>query len=118
MNVLGISGLHRSVSYKKRQLPDLSPRHYRVVQGLHAAAALVTSDGVRAAAAEERFTREKGTGVFPACAVRFCLRSAGLSPASLDCIAHSFAYEPLRDLYELSESEFVRGQYAEVYSCE
>jgi carbamoyltransferase len=118
MNILGISGLHRSVAYKKRRLPHLSPRHYRIVQGLDSAAALVTSEGVQAAAAEERFTREKGTGGFPARAIQFCLRSAGLSPSSVDHVAHSFSYEPLRRAYELSESEFAREQFTEVYSHE
>jgi carbamoyltransferase len=118
MNVLGISGLHRSVSYKKRALPDLSPRHYRIAQGLDSAAALVTRNGVQAAAAEERFTREKGTGLFPVRAIRFCLQSAGVSPASIDYVAHSFSYEPLRDSFERSESEFTSRQFAEVYSHE
>jgi carbamoyltransferase len=118
MNVLGVSGLHRSVSYKKRALPHLSPRHYRIAQGLDSAAALVTGEGVQAAAAEERFNREKGTGAFPAHAIRFCLQSAHLPPGSIDFISHSFSYEPLRAAFEENESEFARRQFAEVYSHE
>jgi carbamoyltransferase len=118
MNILGISGLHRSVSYKKRKLPHLLPRHYRIVQGLDSAAALVTSDGVQAAAAEERFTYEKGTGEFPARAIQFCLRSAGLSPSSIDYVAHGFSYDFLRPVYERSDSEYTREQFAQVYSPE
>lgn len=56
MRVIGISGMNKTVDFKRRELPDLDSRSYRIVQGLDAAAALVTDDGVVAAAAEERFT--------------------------------------------------------------
>ena len=55
MNIIGISGLHNSVPFKERELPELSPRYNRNVQGLDSAAVLVTPVGVKAAAAEERF---------------------------------------------------------------
>ena len=79
MNVIGITGLHNSVSFKKRELPNLPPRDYRIVQGLASAAALVTHQGVVAAAAEERFSREKGTGAFPLRAIQYCLQAGGLN---------------------------------------
>ena len=118
MNIVGISGLHNSISFKKKELPHLSPRHYRIVQGLDSAAALVTHEGVKAVAAEERFTREKGTGFFPTHAIQCCLRSAHLTPNQIDLLAHSFSYEPHRLLYEQSESDFTKRQFAEVYSRE
>ena len=62
MNVIGMSGLQNSAPFKNRELPNLSPRDYRIAQGSDSAAALVTSQRVVAAAAEERFSREKGTG--------------------------------------------------------
>jgi carbamoyltransferase len=62
MNVIGISGLHNSVSFKKKVFPSLSPRQYRIAQGFDSAAALAADSGVLAAAAEERFTGEKATG--------------------------------------------------------
>src|SRR3954470_9066925 len=65
MNVIGISGVHRSVAFKEREFPGLTRRQYRIAQGFDSAAALVGEGGVVAAAAEERFTREKATGDFP-----------------------------------------------------
>jgi len=114
MNVLGVSGLHESVPFKKVALPGLAARDYRIAQGFDSAAALVTDQGVRAAAAEERFTRDKGTGTFPAHAIRYCLAAAALSPDAVDYVAHGFAYEPFRDLFE--QDDFGRRQFAEVYS--
>jgi carbamoyltransferase len=116
MNVLGISGLDKSVSFKKRVHPGLSPRHYRICQGFDAAAALVNEGGVHAAAAEERFTRQKTTGAFPVSAIRYCLEAAKLKLADVDCIAHGFNYEPYRDYYY--QSELGRRQFDEVYSRE
>ena len=56
MHIIGISGLHNSVAFKKRELPYLSSREYRIAQGFDSAAALVSSEGIKAVAAEERFT--------------------------------------------------------------
>jgi len=58
VNVIGISGLDNSMRFKKREFPGLSARQYRIAQGYDSAAALVSSCGVQAAAAEERFTGE------------------------------------------------------------
>lgn len=96
--VLGFSGLHYTVPYRARLLPHIDRRAARVVQGLDSAAALVTHDRVIAAAAEERFSRDKGTGSFPAGAIRYCLRAAALNAADLECVAHSFDYHPVRHL--------------------
>lgn len=116
MNVLGISGLDNSVSFKKRELPNLSSREYRIAQGFDSAAALVTSQGIQAAAAEERFTGEKATGSFPAHAIRYCLEAARLEPQDIDFVAHGFSYEPHRALYQ--HEDFLKKQFAEVYSPE
>jgi len=116
MNIIGISGLDNSVSFKERELPRLSPLYDRNVQGLDSAAALVMPEGVKAAAAEERFTGEKGTGAFPIHAIQYCLQSAGLVVNDIDYLAHGFSYEPFRSMYEESESDFTRRQFAEVYS--
>src|ERR671930_486813 len=51
----------------------------------HDSAACLVRDGeVLAAAQEERFTRKKHDHRFPARAVEFCLRHAGITPAQLD----------------------------------
>jgi carbamoyltransferase len=53
----------------------------------HDAAAALLQDGVIVAAAqEERFSRKKNDERFPAQAVAFCLKQAGLSQADLDAV--------------------------------
>ena len=79
MNIIGISGLHQNVAFKTKQFPGLSPRQYRINQGFDSAAALVRSGQVVAAAAEERFTRQKATGDFPVRAIHYCLAAGNLS---------------------------------------
>jgi carbamoyltransferase len=116
MNVMGISGLDNSVPFKKREFPHLSSRHHRIAQGFDSAAALVTSDGIQAAAAEERFTREKATGSFPVNAIRYCLKAGHLKPDLIDYVAHGFSYERFKSFYE--QDEFLRKQFVEVYSRE
>lgn len=116
MNVIGISGLHHSVPFKKSRFPDLTAREYRICQGFDSAAALVTDRGIEAAASEERFTREKTTGAFPVRAIEFCLRRAGLKAAQIDLLAHGFSYEPLREYFQADE--YVREQFDAVYGHE
>lgn len=116
MNIIGFSGLHQSVSFKKKLFPGLSAREYRIAQGFDSAAALVRDSEIVAAAAEERFTREKTTGLFPVHAIKYCLQEGRLDPSQIDCIAHGFAYEPFKEFFD--GDEFGRQQYAEVYSPE
>jgi carbamoyltransferase len=114
MKVLGISGLHNSVSFRRRRFPALTAREYRIAQGLDAAAAVVIGSSVEAAAAEERFTGEKGTGSFPRHAINFCLRKSGLDVSDLDHVAHCFCYEPFRAEY--MNDPLLSEQFHEVYS--
>src|SRR5258705_8303720 len=92
MNILGISGIARSVPFKRAQWPGLEERLYRISQGHDAAAALVVDGKIVAAAAEERFNRKKHSGDFPIGAIRYCLSEGGLSPGDLDAITHGFDY--------------------------
>ncbi len=117
MNVLGISGLDYSEKFKSENIPGLLRQQRRIVQGLDSAAALVTPRGVRAAAAQERFSREKGTGSFPVGAINYCLEQARLSYADIDYIAHGFSYEPYREWFEKAGG-FTRRLFSEVYSNE
>lgn len=50
------------------------------------AAALVVDGEIVAAAQEERFTRKKHDAGFPAQAVNFCLRAAGMRPEQIDFV--------------------------------
>ena len=116
MHIIGFSGLHHSVPFKKQHFPSLSPREYRIAQGFDSAAALVTDTGVVAAVAEERFTREKGTNAFPLQAIQYCLDVAGMKPEQISYVAHGFSYQPVKSALE--SDEFSRKQYAEVYDPE
>lgn len=116
MNIIGYSGLHNSVAFKKRIFPDLSPREYRIAQGFDSAAALVTGQSIVAAVAEERFSGEKGTNAFPLNALRYCLQAGHLSPADVDAIAHGFSYEPFQEAFE--HNPFSQQQFEQVYARE
>src|SRR5271167_896329 len=67
--ILGVSGLAESVRFKPAHWPGLDEREYRILQGFDAAAALVVDGQVVAAAAEERFNRNKQTSDFPVQAI-------------------------------------------------
>src|SRR5690242_13183411 len=108
MNIIGISGVHQNVAFKVREFPGLSKREYRINQGFDSSAALVGPPGIVAAAAEERFNREKATGDFPLRAIHYCLKAANLEPRDLDYLAHGFAYEPFKSAFE--ETEHARKQ--------
>ncbi len=116
MIVLGISGLSRSVDVKRSRYPGLPERQYRMVQGLDAAAALLVDGQLVAAAAEERFSREKGTNAFPKAAIDYVLSEAGISASDIDRVAHNFDYEAYLDHF--SRSEAGSADYAAIYSAQ
>src|SRR5918992_3217513 len=69
----------------------------------HDSAACLVRDGeVLAAAQEERFTRRKHDHRYPASAVEFCLRRAGITPKELDYVA--FYDKPLLKFERLLET--------------
>src|SRR6202162_5713572 len=65
-----------------------SARHILGISAFYhdSAAALVRDGEIVAAASEERFTRKKGDAGFPANAVAFCLREAGIGATDLDYV--------------------------------
>ncbi len=66
------------------------------------AAALVIDGDAIAAAQEERFTRKKHDARFPAAAVAYCLREAGITPEQIDYVA--FYDKPLTKFERLLET--------------
>ena len=116
MNILGFSGLNHNIEFKKKWFPHLSQREYRIAQGFDSAAVLITDDEISFAAAEERFTREKGTSAFPIRSIRKGLEVRGLRADDIDVIAHSFSYQPVQSCFE--QDEFHRQLYKNVYSSE
>jgi len=116
MKILGISGLERSVPFKRAHWPGLDEREYRISQGHDSAAALVIDGVCVAAAAEERFNRQKHSGDFPVHAIRYCLSEAGVSIGEIDEIAHGFDYSPYRVAYSLDP--ITAEMYQSVFSQE
>src|ERR1700674_4476908 len=114
MNILGISGLERAMAFKKAHWPGLEEREYRISQGHDAAAALVVDGRIVAAAAEERFNRDKHSARFPLRAIEYCLSEAGLALEDVDELAHGFDYEPFQQLFSLDP--IASELYREVYS--
>ena len=94
--------------------PDLrwrkvGPKLMTAILGISAfyhdsAAALLVDGEVVAAAQEERFTRKKHDAGFPARAVEYCCREAGIDPADLDYVA--FYEKPLTKFERLLETYF------------
>jgi len=66
------------------------------------AACLVVDGEIVAAAQEERFTRKKHDAAFPARAVEYCLREAGITPKDLDLVG--FYEKPLVKFGRLLET--------------
>jgi carbamoyltransferase len=106
MIVLGLSGLPRSQARHLEDHPDLGPLDARVCQGLDSAAALLVDGELVAAASEERFTGEKGTGKLPHHAITWCLAQADIAPDAVDIVAHGFDYDPHRRAFVLSQDYF------------
>src|SRR5258706_15368397 len=101
MNILGISGLEYAVPFKQEHWPALDAREYRISQGQDAAAALICSGELTAAAAEERFNCRKHSAEFPIGAISYCLAERGIDIDGIDEIAHGFDYTPYKNLYSL-----------------
>ncbi len=74
-----------------------------------AAAALVVDGKIVAAAQEERFTRRKHDASFPAGAVAYCLRSAGLEAGQLDHVV--FYEKPLLKFERLLDSHVAAAPF-------
>jgi carbamoyltransferase len=114
MNIIGVSGLEGAVPFKQLHWPGLETREYRISQGHDAAAALVSSGRIVAAAAEERFDGRKHSAHFPARAIAWCLQEAGLTLRDVDAIVHGFDYAPYRELYSLDPT--TQALYTDVLS--
>lgn len=106
MIVLGLSGLPGAQGHLLRHMTSDSALDRRICQGLDSAACLVVDGRVVAAAAEERFSGEKGTGAMPLQAIHYCLDSAGIRPSDVQVIAHGFDYERHRRLFMRDETYY------------
>ena len=109
MNILGISGLANSESYKRARYPHLDFSEHRIRQGLDSAAALLCDGEIIAAAAEERFTGEKQTGAFPIHAINYCLSEHGARMDQIDAIVHAFDYAPYEKVWRIDAGSAVEN---------
>ncbi len=71
----------------------------RIVQGLDAAAALISDGNVLAAVSEERFDRVKKSGTFPFQAIQYCLDTAGATLGDVEDISCNFNFGRYRPVY-------------------
>jgi carbamoyltransferase len=106
MIILGISGLPNSQRAHRAAHPQALEIDERICQGLDSAACLIIDGKVIAAAAEERFTGDKGTGELPLHAIDYCLRTAHLQPGDVQVIAHGFDYDRYRRFFTQSAESF------------
>ncbi|HET9643946.1 MAG TPA: hypothetical protein VFP68_11460 [Burkholderiaceae bacterium] len=106
MIVLGLSGLPNAQSFLRQTAPSISAIDERICQGLDSSASLVIDGRLVAAAAEERFTGDKGTGVLPLNAIDYCLRTAGLTLSDVQAIAHGFDYDAYRRFFARGDGYF------------
>lgn len=106
MIILGISGLPNSQRIHRANHPDALEIDERICQGLDSAACLIVDGKVVAAAAEERFTGEKGTGDIPLNAIDYCLSAATVRPSDVQVIAHGFNYDRYRRFFSQSSESF------------
>jgi carbamoyltransferase len=113
LNVLGLSGFDNAVAFKRRHFPNLESRCYRIAQGFDSAAVLLRDGQVDFGIAQERITREKASGEFPAASIAMCLQHAGLKAGDITHVAHAFDYAPHQA--SLQEEPYYKEQYAQVY---
>lgn len=107
MLILGFSGLAQTETFLQSHFPAQMGGPSRIIQGLDSAAAIIRDGKVLAAAAQERFDRQKKSGAFPFDAIDFCLEAAGASFADLDAVCGNFDF----DRYALAFQEPVAKQY-------
>src|SRR5690349_23043320 len=97
--------LSRALSRPAPLFPDvlMATRILGISAYYHDSAACLVEDGrIVAAAQEERFTRKKHDASFPAAAVAYCLREAGITAAELDLVG--FYEKPLVKFTRLLET--------------
>ncbi|MEJ2869129.1 carbamoyltransferase C-terminal domain-containing protein [Actinomycetospora sp. OC33-EN08] len=106
MIVLGLSGLPNSRRKLHEGNPDIDPLDARICQGLDSAAAIIVDGSLVAAASEERFDGDKGTGALPRQAIAWCLAEAGVTADDVDVVAHGFDYDRHRRAFALNRTHF------------
>ena len=99
MLTLGVAGLANITQFLETNFPAQMAHESRIVQGMDAAAALLSNGTVVAAVSEERFDRTKKSGAFPFQAIQYCLDAAGATLADVQDICCNFSFGRYRPIY-------------------
>ncbi len=99
MLTLGVAGLANVTQFLETNFPAQMAHESRIVQGMDAAAALLSNGTVVAAVSEERFDRTKKSGAFPFQAIQYCLDAAGATLADVQDICCNFSFGRYRPVY-------------------
>lgn len=102
MLTLGVAGLANVSGFLERHFPQQMAGESRIMQGMDAAAALLSDGKVIAAASEERFDRIKKSPAFPYQAMQYCLDTAGVRLSDVDDICYNFNFARYKTLYATS----------------
>lgn len=103
MYIIGFSGLNDALSFKRKNIKDLSEQEYRISQGMDSAAVLIQDGIVIAAVEEERLSGVKHTEKFPFASINFCLDQAGITINDIDYICHGFNYADYKYFFQRNE---------------
>jgi carbamoyltransferase len=99
MLTLGIAGLADVTGFLERNFPAEMAGESRIVQGMDAAAALISDGKVIAAASEERFDRVKKSPAFPYRSIQYCLGAAGASLSDVQDVCFNFNFARYKPVY-------------------
>ncbi len=102
MLTLGIAGLADVTKFLERRYPEQMTDESRIVQGMDAAAALLSDGKILAAASQERFDRIKKSPAFPFDAVRYCLSAAGAGLQDVQTTCFNFNFGRYRPIFATS----------------
>lgn len=115
MYILGYSGLHHSLLFRKNNIQGLMAAEEKMCQGMDSAAVLLHDGQLIAAVEEERFNLDKHTYDFPVNSINFCLKEAGITLNEVDYICHGFNFDEYRLLFEMDG--FSRNYYEQILSA-
>lgn len=104
MLTLGIAGLADVSGFLERRFPEQMSGENRIIQGMDAAAALLSDGQVIAAVSQERFDRAKKSPAFPYQAIQYCLDAAGARLNDVDDICFNFNFGRYKPIYATNDA--------------
>ena len=104
MLTLGIAGLANVSGFLEHHFPEHLIGENRIIQGMDAAAALLSDGKIIAAASQERFDRIKKSPAFPYQAIRYCLDAASVALKDVEDICFNFNFGRYKPIYATSNA--------------